>query len=165
MGVCGFAIDPSKELFQRWLTIGVYTPFFGHAEIDTRDKEPWSLGEQVESESRKLTELHYQLLHYLLSMFYKATHTGLPVSRSLAIINTYDANIYYSFNENEFMFGDALLVAPCKSTNQYTNVYFQGGSRYRLGSGKKYDGLQYAVVALRVYNLPVFVIRGFIIPM
>lgn len=166
MDIGGFATEPTKELFQRWLSIGVFTPFFrNHAKIDTRDKEPWALGEQVESESRKQIELRYKLLPYLYSMFYKATLTGLPVSRSLAITNTLDENVYYSSNENEFMFGDALLIAPCKSTDQYTNVYLPSGVWYRFNTDKKYDGLQYAVVESPVYNLPVFVKGGSVIPM
>jgi alpha-glucosidase len=166
MDIGGFANDPTKDLFQRWLSIGIYTPFFrNHAMIGTRDKEPWAMGEQVESDARKQIELRYQLLPYLYSMFFTATTTGLPVSRSLAITNSLDENVYYTANENEFMFGDALLVAPCKSTDQYSKVYLPDGTWYRFSSDKKYEGLQYTTVESPVSNLPVFVKGGSIIPM
>ncbi len=162
----GFASDPTVALFQRWLSIGVYTPFFrNHAKMDTRDKEPWALGENVETESRRQIELRYQLLPYLYSMFYQSVISGLPVSRSLAIDFTLDEKVYYSANENEFMFGNALLVAPCISTEQYTQVYLPKGIWYRFSSDKKYDGLQSVLVESPVYNLPVFVKGGSVIPM
>lgn len=162
----GFASDPTVALFQRWLSIGVYTPFFrNHAKMDTRDKEPWALGENVETESRRQIELRYQLLPYLYSMFYQSAISGLPVSRSLAIDFTLDEKVYYSTNENEYMFGNALLIAPCTSTEQYAQVYLPKGVWYRFSSDKKYDGLQSVLVESPLHNLPVFAKGGSIIPM
>ncbi|MEI7983479.1 MAG: TIM-barrel domain-containing protein, partial [Bacteroidota bacterium] len=75
--VGGFMGNPSQELYQRWLSQGVYTPFFrNHSAWGTTHKEPWSFGEEVEKLSRELINQRYRLIPYLYSMFYQSTLTG-----------------------------------------------------------------------------------------
>ena len=46
--VGGFMGDPTKELFARWMSIGVFTPFYrGHSEYNSRNHEPWAFGEDA----------------------------------------------------------------------------------------------------------------------
>ena len=176
LGLCGFAFagpdmggfanDPTKDLFQRWLSICVFTPFFrNHSMMGTRDKEPWAFGEYVEPEARRQIELRYKLLPYTYSMFNAAVNNGMPVARSLAINYTYDEKIYYSNFENQYLYGDAFLIAPCKSTERFTKVYLPEGEWYRFNTDKKYEGKQEVIVEADLNNLPVFVKGGSIIPM
>lgn len=176
LGLCGFAFagtdiggfanNPSNELFQRWLSIAVYTPFFrNHAKIETRSREPWAMGETVTNFSRNQIEMRYKLLPYLYSKFYEATQTGMPVARTLAINYTFDKNVYNSQYENEFLFGDAILVAPCKSTEMFTKVYLPYGIWYRLETDSIYIGEQTVIAEAPLNSLPVFVKGGSIIPM
>ncbi|MEO8146690.1 MAG: glycoside hydrolase family 31 protein [Bacteroidia bacterium] len=176
LGLCGFAFagpdmggfanDATKDLFQRWLSICVFTPFFrNHSMMGTRDKEPWALGEYVEPEARRQIELRYQLLPYTYCMFHAAVETGIPVARSLALNYTNDEKIYYGDFENEYLYGDAFLIAPCKSTEKFTKVHLPKGEWYRFNDDKKYKGDEEVIVESPVTNLPVFVKGGAVIPM
>ena len=162
----GFMESPSKELFVRWMSLGVYTPFFrNHAAKGTNRKEPWALGEDVESSSVKLISQRYRLLPYIYSAFYASTQTGLPVARSLAINYTYDEKIYWWKYQEEYLFGDNILVAPVSCTQNHAKVYLPEGGWYRLSSGDFYQGKQEVIVDAPLEDLPVFVKSSGIIPM
>ncbi len=162
----GFMESPSKELFVRWLSLGVYTPFFrNHASKGTLRKEPWSLGEEVEASSIKLISQRYRLLPYIYSAFYTSTQSGLPVARSLAINYTNDEKIWWWRYQEEYLFGDNLLVAPVSCTQNMARVYLPEGDWYRLTSGEFYKGKQEVNVEAPLDDLPVFVKASGIIPM
>ena len=162
----GFMESPTKELFVRWMSLGVYTPFFrNHAAKGTNRKEPWALGEDVESSSVKLISQRYRLLPYIYSAFYASTQTGLPVARSLAINYTYDKKIYWWKYQEEYLFGDNILVAPVSCTQNHAKVYLPEGGWYRLSSGDFYQGQQEVMVDAPLEDLPVFVKASGMIPM
>ena len=162
----GFVDSPSKELFTRWLSVGVYTPFFrNHTEVNSRDQEPWAFGEESEAIAKKMIESRYQLLPYIYSVFYEASQTGMPVARSLAIKYTFDNNIFNLNYQNQYLFGAEILVAPLTSEQQYCKVYFPEGKWYRMNSGESYTGPAEIIVEAPIWDLPVFVKASGIIPM
>jgi len=162
----GFIGSPSKELFVRWLSLGVYTPFFrNHAAKGTTRKEPWSLGEGVEESSVKLISQRYRLLPYIYSAFYESTLSGMPVARSLAINYTNDEKIWWWKYQEEYLFGDNLLVAPVSCSQELARVYLPAGGWYRLSSGEFFRGAQEVNVPAPLEDLPVFVKASGIIPM
>jgi alpha-glucosidase len=162
----GFVNSPSGELFTRWLSIGVYTPFFrNHTEVNSRDQEPWAFGEEFEAIAKKMIESRYRLLPYIYSAFYEASQTGLPVARSLAINYTYDNKIYDLNYQNEYLFGADLLVSPLTSEQKFGKVYLPEGKWYRMSSGNSYTGPAEVIVDAPIGDLPVFVKASGIIPM
>ena len=162
----GFIGEPSKELITRWLSIGVYTPFMRmHVDYDHNYREPWIYGKEAEKINRELINQRYRLLPYIYSTAYQATQTGLPVSRTLAINYTFDDQIYKPEFENEYLFGDNILVAPVTSTQQYAKVYLPAGGWYHLSTDEYSGGGQEIVVEAPLANLPVFARAGAIIPM
>jgi alpha-glucosidase len=164
--VGGFIGNPSRELYQRWMNLGVFTPFFrNHSAWDTKAKEPWSFGTDVQNLSQELISMRYKLLPYIYSAFYQSTQTGMPVSRTLAINYTNDEKIWWWSYQNQYMFGDNLLVAPVSCTQNFTKVYLPEGGWYRFGSGEFFLGNSEVVVEAPINNLPVFVKASAIIPM
>jgi alpha-glucosidase len=162
----GFINNPTGELFMRWLSVGVYTPFFrGHSEINSRDKEPWAFGEEFEEVAKKLIESRYRILPYIYSAFREASETGMPVSRSLAISYTWDDKIYDWGYQNQYLFGDGILVAPLTSDQRYGRVYLPEGTWYRMSSGERYSGPAEILADAPIRDLPVFVKASGIIPM
>jgi alpha-glucosidase len=162
----GFTGDPTPELMVRWNSLGPYIPMFrNHAAIDTKHREPWLFGAKNEAIMKKDIEQRYRLLPYIYSGFYQAHCTGLPLSRTLAIGYTHDENIYHTKYQNQFLFGDALLVAPVESTKMQTDVYLPAGEWYRLSTEKKYTGGTVIKADAPLTDLPVFVKAGAIIPM
>ncbi|MBS7566350.1 glycoside hydrolase family 31 protein [Mucilaginibacter sp. Bleaf8] len=162
----GFSGNPTPELMVRWNSLGTYTPMFRNHAIKGSDmREPWQYGEGNEALIKQAIEQRYRLLPYLYATFYQATQTGIPVSRTLAIDYAHNENIYSVAYQNQFLFGDALLVAPVISTVQTADVYLPTGNWYRLSTEQMYNGGQSYTVDAPLHDLPVFVKAGAIIPM
>jgi len=164
--VGGFMGDASEALFGRWLTIGTFTPFFRvHKHYDYKMSEPWSYGPVTENISRNYISLRYRLLPYIYSAFYEAYKTGMPVSRTLVIGNTFDTICWHYAYQNQYMFGPSLLVAPVESTKAATKVYLPKGTWFDFFTGKQYDGEQEVLMECPIDKLPVFAKGGSFIPM
>jgi alpha-glucosidase len=162
----GFMGNPTPELMVRWNSLGVYTPMFrNHAAQGMVMREPWEWGKKNEAIIKKDIEQRYKLLPYIYSGFYQSTQTGLPLSRTLAIDYTNDENVFDVKFQNQFLFGDSILVAPVISTELKTDVYLPKGGWYRLSTGKKFSGEQVINVDAPLTDLPVFIKAGAIIPM
>jgi alpha-glucosidase len=164
--VGGFMGNPTEQLYTRWMSMGVFTPFFrNHSSWGTKSKEPWSFGQTVEQQVKDMLIQRYRILPYIYSAFYESTVSGLPVARSLAINYTFDEKIYWWKYQNEYMFGDNILVAPVSCNQQAAKVYLPEGGWYRLSSGEFYKGQSEVIVDAPLNDLPVFVKASGIIPM
>jgi len=162
----GFVGDANTKLFARWISIAAFSPFFrAHTMINTRDSEPWSYGEEVESICRNYIKFRYQLMPYIYSLFYDASKTGMPVQRSLAIDYTHDPLIYNGQYHNQYLFGPSILVAPVESNKELLKIYFPEGTWYDLYTGKQWQGNQEAIIESPIHKLPVFVKAGSVLPM
>ncbi len=154
----GFTGDPTPELMVRWNSLGVYTPMFrNHAAKGTKYREPWRWGKENEAIIKKDIEQRYRLLPYIYSSYYQSHQTGLPVSRTLAINYTQDTTIFDTKYQNQFLFGDAIMVAPVESTRFTEDVYLPAGEWYRLSTGKKFSGEKVISVDAPLTDLPVFI--------
>ena len=162
----GFTGNPTPELMVRWNSLGVYTPMFrNHAAKGTKYREPWRWGKANEAIIRKDIEQRYKLMPYIYSSFYQSHQTGLPVSRTLAINYTQEDSVFSEHFQNQFLFGDAIMVAPVESTILMEDVYLPKGEWYRLSSGEKFRGGKIIKAPAPLTDLPVFVKGSAIIPM
>lgn len=162
----GFVGESNPKLFARWMSIASLSPFFrAHTMINTRDSEPWSYGEKVESICRNYIKFRYQLMPYIYSLFYDASKRGMPVQRSLAIDYTHDHRIYNDLYHNQYLFGPSILVAPATSDQELLKVFFPAGDWYDLYSGKVWTGNQETIIESPIHKLPVFVKAGSVLPM
>jgi alpha-glucosidase len=166
MDIGGFTGNPSTGLYTRWMQLGTFVPYFrNHTANNTRSAEPWSFGEDVLDIARNYINLRYRMLPYLYSTFHEATQDGLPVLRSLAIDYTYDPVIYRPDFQNQFLFGNALLVMPQISGTAFSKVYFPAGEWYDLYTDTREKGGVERLIPLSPATLPVYVKAGSIIPM
>jgi alpha-glucosidase len=159
--VGGFAGEASKSLFARWMSIGAFAPFYrAHSMINSNDAEPWAFGEEVEEISRNYMKLRYRLLPTLYSKFHARTHSGLPISESLAIQFSQEEQVFHSAFQNQYLFADAFLVAPVESTKQITKVYLPEGNWYYLFSDQPFAGKQVIYQDCPLNYLPIYVKGG-----
>jgi alpha-glucosidase len=166
MDIGGFTGNPSISLYARWIQIGAFNPYFrNHTAVNTKSSEPWAYGEEVTEISRNFINLRYKLLPYLYSTFNEAAKTGMPVVRSLAFSNTHEPKVYDGKFQNQFMFGQAFLVAPFESTKEYGAVFFPKGNWYSLYNDEQVAGDTEKILRLSLQQLPVFVKGGSIVPM
>uniref|UniRef100_A0A670HYI4 Glucosidase alpha, neutral C n=1 Tax=Podarcis muralis TaxID=64176 RepID=A0A670HYI4_PODMU len=80
--VGGFIGNPEPELLVRWYQAGALQPFFrGHANMNTKRREPWLFGEENTRIIRNAIKERYSLLPYLYALFYRAHKVAEPVMR------------------------------------------------------------------------------------
>jgi len=163
--VGGFAGDATPELFARWISIGAFTPFFrAHSIINSRNAEPWTFGERVMEISRNYIKLRYHLLPYIYSLFFKSSRTGLPISRTLAIDYPHESRVYDHKYQNQFMFGDNILVAPVESTSELARIFIPQGQWFDMFTDSKVDGNSEIIIEAPLEKLPLFIKSSSIIP-
>ncbi|MEB2777114.1 glycoside hydrolase family 31 protein [Algoriphagus sp. D3-2-R+10] len=159
--VGGFAGEATKALHARWMSIGAFSPLFrAHSMINSNDAEPWAFGEEVEEISRTYMKLRYKLLPTLYSNFRKSSQTGLPIAASLAIGYATDPLIFLPAYQNQYLFCDALLVAPVESFREIMKVYLPKGNWYYLFTDQSYHGGQVIYQDCPLNNLPLYVKAG-----
>lgn len=162
----GFVGDANKNLFARWMSIAALSPFFrAHAMINSRDSEPWSYGEEVESICRNVIRFRYQLMPYIYSVFYEASQSGLPIQRSLALDYSHQHQVYEKQFQHQYLFGPSILVAPVESHKEITKVFLPAGEWYYLYTGKAYPGDQEIFIECPIHKLPVFIKAGSVLTM
>ncbi|MBT0810585.1 glycoside hydrolase family 31 protein [Litoribacter ruber] len=160
----GFAGDAAPSLYARWMSIATFAPLFrAHSMINSNDAEPWAFGEEVEEISRNYIKLRYKLLPTIYSAFYRSTLTGLPLTESLAIQYSQDPNVFDSKFQDQYIFCDAFLVAPVKSTRDIAKVYLPKGDWYYFFNDQHHKGGNPVFVESPLNYLPVFVKGGSII--
>lgn len=162
--VGGFIGTPSAELYVRWIQMAVFHPFFRtHSSGDHGDKEPWIFEEEYTNIVRKFIELRYQLLPYIYTTFWKYSYKGIPMIRSLHLVSPENPEV--SYREEEFMFGDHLLVVPVSEEKaESRKLYLPKGIWYNYWTDDRLEGGQEIAVATPLDIIPVFVRAGAIIP-
>jgi alpha-glucosidase len=166
MDVGGFLGEPSPALYVRWMQVGAFTPYMrNHKQINTKSSEPWTYGEEALEVSRNYINLRYRLLPYIYSAFREASLTGMPLVRTLAIEHAFDDVIYDKRFENQYYFGDAFLVAPFDSVQNYGEIYFPEGERYDFYDDSTVASRTIRIERLSIHKLPVYVNESSIIPM
>jgi alpha-glucosidase len=107
----GFVGDGDGKLFARWMAVGALFPFSrGHTAKDTRNKEPWAFGKEVEDICRTALGRRYRLLPYLYTVFKDSSETGLPVMRPVFFADPDDSKL--RAEDDAFLLGSDLLVIP-----------------------------------------------------
>jgi alpha-glucosidase len=161
----GFSGHCDGELLARWTQVGAFLPFFrNHSAISSRRQEPYAFGEPYESVCRRYIELRYRLLPYTYTAFWQAAERGLPVARPLAL--TFPADRRVASIDDEYLYGDALLVAPVLSPGGVgRGVYLPRAGWYDFWTGQSHQGPNDVPAHAPLDFLPVYARAGSVIPM
>ncbi|OZJ03784.1 hypothetical protein BZG36_03472 [Bifiguratus adelaidae] len=128
----GFIGRPTPELYIRWSQFGLLCSHSRtHGAGTENSREPWSFGEEANTIFKKFDDLRYSLLPYIYVMARKASQTGAPMVRALIYDFSSDKNTWHI--DDQYMFGDALLVAPILEsldTRTTRDVYLPAGTWY-----------------------------------
>jgi alpha-D-xyloside xylohydrolase len=137
------AQQPDTELYLRWTANGIFCSHFRYHGIGER--EPWAFGASTEAVAKKLLAFRYRLIPYMVGASEQAARTGLPLMRAMPLAFPADRRAR-SF-EGQYLFGDALLVAPIIQAGGTVEVYFPAGENwYDLDTGECIEGGQVRVV-------------------
>ncbi len=163
--VGGFAGFASAELFTRWLQLGAFLPFYrAHTVFDSPDQEPWSWGEPYLTINREVIRLRCRLLPYLYTAVWQSTQNGLPLARPLLLAYQDDPQTHAL--ADEFLCGDALLVAPVLEEGATRRrLYLPTGEWYDFWSDERLEGPSWVEVDAPLERIPLFVRAGSVLPL
>lgn len=119
--------------------------------------------EKLESACRDIFQLRMRLLPFIYAEFARYRFEGLPPFRSLAMEWPDDINTHKI--DDQYLIGDALLVAPMFSGQKERPVYLPAGDWYCFHTRKKYHGGETRTVAADLRTIPLFVRAGHILPL
>ena len=127
--VGGFYKDTrDNALYVRWAQAAVFSAHYRLHGIGER--EPWSYSDEANEAALNALKLRYQLQTYLQKTMQQSTETGLPVQRPM-VLALPDEKQAWAF-ENQFMFGDDILVVPCFDACGLVEYYLPKGEWVRL---------------------------------
>ena len=150
---CAVAIWPisSAVLIMRCRLINLLKP------LSVRISTPGSFS--VRDLYRVYAKLHQALRPYLLEQAEYSCKTGTPLLRHLFLYDPKDPDVVSV--EDEYMLGEALLVAPVFSPSELRDIYLPRGNWRNILDGKSYQGgrtLNEFPVPMR--QIPVFLLEG-----
>lgn len=157
---------PTSELYLRATEMATFTPIMQyHAESKAQfnqDRTPWNIQERTGDRKvipvfKKYADLRMNLLPYIYDESRKAVEERLPLMRALLIDYQDDQLVNDCYDE--YLFGDALLVAPIITEGETKrNVYFPEGEWCDLFSNEIIEGSRMIQnVEAEIDEIPVYI--------
>lgn len=112
---------------------------------------------------RRILELRMRLLPYLYSAYVDYHVRGVPPSRGLAYEFPQDRNTWTI--DDQYMLGDALMVAPLFAGDDMRKVYIPAGDWYDFWTNEKVTGPKFIGVMKPLDQIPIFVRGGTLLPL
>ncbi|MHA1697272.1 MAG: glycoside hydrolase family 31 protein [Promethearchaeota archaeon] len=158
----GFAGRPESELYARWAQFGFLT---SHSRAHgTPPREPWEYDDLCCSMFMKYLKLKYRLMPYIYSQAYYSSRAGMPLLRAMILEFEEDPNC--ATLDDQYMFGDSILVAPVFEHDARSRmVYLPAGRWIDFWTEAPHDGPAWIQRDAPLDVLPLFIRMGSIIPM
>lgn len=160
-----------EELSTRWLQFGVFSPIMRLHSSNSAftGKEPWNYNKISEDIMKRYLKLRHELIPYLYTMNYHASHDGQPLIRPMYYLEPERQEAYDV--PNEYYFGTELLACPVTKPMDKAagaasvRVWIPEGQWFDIFSGIKYKGGRMLELYRTLENIPVLAKAGAIIPM
>ncbi|MEG3088920.1 TIM-barrel domain-containing protein [Sphingomonas sp. PB4P5] len=160
-------LEEWRELNLRWFQFGAFSPLFrSHGEYPYREiYEISPQGSPMRSSMVWYDQLRYRLMPYIYTLGADTFQKDGSIMRGLAM--DFPADLKARKIDDQYLFGDALLVAPVTEYRaRARQVYFPGKARwYDFTTGKAYRGGTSATVDAPYERMPLFVRAGAVVPM
>lgn len=158
--VGGFVRKSPEELYNRWTFMGIFT---SHMRCHGQPpKEPWAYSESFLNSFRSMLELRYRLMPYIYAQSIQCSEEGIPLLRPMYM--EYPQDLTCQGMEDQYFFGNDILVAPLFEEDRTRHVYLPAGHWVELGTNKVYES-GWQTVTASVYPGLAFVRAGARIPM
>lgn len=119
--------------------------------------------ERAEELCRQALQLRMRLVPYLQAAFVRYQNEGVPPFRALVVDYPDDPETWSI--DDQYLMGEAFLVAPLFASETQRSVYLPAGDWFDFWTGTQYAGGQWHVVAASLETLPLFVRSGSAIPL
>jgi alpha-D-xyloside xylohydrolase len=154
------AEQPDAELYLRWTANAIFSSHFRYHGIGAR--EPWAFGEEAERVAKRLLAFRYRLIPYIAGAAERAARTGLPLMRAMPLAFP-DDRAARAF-ELQYLFGEALLVAPITRPGGTVEVWFPAGEAWHdLETGERIEGGCSRMVTRTLEQLPAWGREGHVL--
>jgi alpha-D-xyloside xylohydrolase len=135
--ISGFNATATPALYKRWLAFGLFS---SHSRLHGASsyRVPWEFDEESVDVLRSFTEQKHMLMPYIWSAALEAHETSVPVLRAMALEFPDDPGSAYL--EQQYMFGERLLVAPVFDEGGRVRYYLPPGTWTDWFSGERVQG-------------------------
>lgn len=116
----------------------------------------------VEARCRRVLQLRMRLLPYLHAAFVRYHRHGTPPFRALVVDWPDDPESWAV--DDQYLMGEAFLVAPLFTGQRERTVYLPGGDWYDFWTGRRYPAGRHVVTA-DLDTIPLFVRDGTAVPL
>jgi alpha-D-xyloside xylohydrolase len=155
----GFFGDTGGPLLIRWLQAGL---FVSHARIHGMgQRELWAFGGDVLDIGRRYLELRYRLLPYLYGAALVSAERALPMARALVVEWPDDPTTWPI--ADQWLLGDALLVAPVLDPGLRRRAYLPAGAWIDWWTGEQTRGPRWVEIDAPLDRLPLWVREGHVV--
>jgi hypothetical protein len=149
----GYSGTPTKNLYIRWLELGAFSPIMQwHG---TTPREPWYYDDETVRIAKYYSDLRWALRDYILAAAKLAREEGVAMWRPL-LYEFPDDTATYNIDD-EFFFGNDLLVAPVLGETNERTVYLPRGDWMNVWTKEKITGPKTLTVRPMLAEIPVFV--------
>lgn len=150
-----------EDIYVRWTQFGVFSSHLRYH--GSHKREPWHYP-NIAPIIRKWLKLRYQLIPYIMEQSEKATRTGFPVLRALILHHPNDKTCRQI--DDQYYFGDNMLVAPVMNSENKRDIYLPEGKWVHFFTKEVFEGEKWLRdVEVPLDEMPVFVKQGAEIPM
>ncbi|MBP5508767.1 MAG: alpha-xylosidase [Prevotella sp.] len=155
----GFVTASPEDIYRRWLPFGFLSSHTrAHGAPPT---EPWLISKSFTDAFRDCAEMKYKLMPYVYAQAKDCSNRGLPMVRALMVEFPDDPGAWLV--EDEYMFGEQLLVAPLLESGNSRTCYLPRGKWIDYQTGKVYEG-GYQVIEAGKIPCIILVRDGSLIP-
>ena len=160
--LAGYEGKPTNEVYCRGMELSAFYPVMrAHG---TRTRMPWDFGNEGIATYQKYYWLRENLLDSVYSAAVKASKSGLPIMRPLAL--EYPEETTLLKNDDSYIFCENLLVAPVLTEGATSrSVSLPTGTWYDFWNGQRISGGQTLTVDAPLTFIPVFVKEGTVMPL
>jgi alpha-glucosidase (family GH31 glycosyl hydrolase) len=148
-----------EQLYIRWLQLSAWNGMF-EVKIDGasgrgKDRPPWKYSDELQNVYRNVSNIRMQLLPYIYSCANTSDHNGVMM-KPLAYMYPNDENTYDIWDE--YIFGNAFLVAPVFTKQNSREIYLPEGEWFDFNDPEKlYIGPETIKLEIPLQKIPVFI--------
>jgi alpha-D-xyloside xylohydrolase len=148
-----------ESLYARWLEFGTWSGMFeiklDHSGGNGKDRPPWKYSRDLQNIFRDACDQRMNLLPYIYSAANTSYKNGV-VMKPLSYLYPGDKNTYDIWDE--YLFGNAFLVAPIYDSLNSRSVYLPKGKWYDFNNTSKvYEGEKIINISVPLDKTPVFI--------
>lgn len=148
------------DVYVRWTQFGVFSSHIRYH--GTNKREPWFYP-AIAPIVKKWWKLRYALIPYIYAESQKATVGGSTIIQALIFHHLDDKTCRHI--DDEYYFGDSILVAPVMNSENRRDIYLPEGKWVNFFTGEVLTGQRWLKdVEVPLEDMPVYVKYGSVIP-